>query len=67
MRPEFPLLSKIAIVVFSIPLTEVSVERLFSFLNFVLDPQRNRLGGDILNDILFLGMNEKLKDNVNSI
>ena len=53
----FPILSKIALVIISTPVTEVSVERLFSHLKFILNKHRSRLSGPFLEDILFLRMN----------
>jgi predicted component of viral defense system (DUF524 family) len=43
-------------------MTEVTVERMFSHLNFILDERRSCLKGEILDDILFLRMNSKFMD-----
>lgn len=55
----YPILSQVALDLVCVPVTEVSVERLFSHLAFILNPLRNRLTGDILEDILFLRMNKR--------
>lgn len=54
----FPILSPIALDILSAPVTEVTAERLFSHLNIVLDDHRSRLKGNLINDILFLRMND---------
>lgn len=55
---KYPLLSTIALDIISAPLTEVSVERLFSHLNFILTKHRSTLKGTLLDDILFLRLNQ---------
>jgi K+/H+ antiporter YhaU regulatory subunit KhtT len=57
---SFPILSKIALTVITAPLTEVSVERLFSHLKIILNKYRSRLNGSLIEDILFLRLNEKI-------
>lgn len=59
---QYPILAPTALDIVTAPMTEVSVERLFSHMNFVLNPRRNCLKGDILEDILFLRMNRKFAD-----
>lgn len=56
---NYPILAPTALDLVSCPMTEVSVERLFSHLTFILNPLRNRLTGDILQDILFLRVNNR--------
>lgn len=56
---NFPILSNIALHIISVPLTEVSVEQLFSFVNLTMGDHRFNLKGEILNDIIFLGMNHR--------
>lgn len=58
-KVNFPVLSNIALHLISVPLTEVSVEQLFSFVNFTMGDHRFNLKGDILNDIIFIGMNHR--------
>lgn len=55
----FPNLGPTAIDIISAPVTEVTVERLFSHLKFVLNKHRTQIKDDLINDILFLQMNEK--------
>lgn len=56
---KYPTLAPVALDLVCSPMTEVSVERLFSHLGYILNPQRNSLSGEILNDILFLRLNNK--------
>lgn len=56
---KYTILGPTALDLISCPMTEVSVERLFSHLSFILCPLRNRLTGDILQDILFLRLNRR--------
>lgn len=53
-------LNKLAIIaldITSVPVTEVTAERLFSSLNFVFNKHRAALTGDIVEDILFCRWN----------
>lgn len=56
---QYPTLGPAALDLICCPMTEVSVERLFSHMSYVLSPLRNRLTGDILQDILFLRVNNR--------
>jgi hypothetical protein len=58
---DFPKLAQIALAIFSIPLTEVDVERLFSNLKFILDNHRTALTDEILNAIMLIRMNKKFE------
>lgn len=58
-KEHYPDLYPIALIIFSVPGTQVSVERLFSQLKFLLDPLRNRLGSQMVNDIFILKANFK--------
>jgi hypothetical protein len=60
---NFPLLKNIALDIISVPMTEISVERKFSHLNFILNKQRSCLEGENLDDIFFLRMNSKFSNN----
>lgn len=44
----------------SVPITQVSVERAFSSLAFILNPLRNSLASDTLENILLVRMNEEV-------
>lgn len=55
---KFPLLCPIALDIISAPITEVSVERLFSHLGIILTKFRSTLKGPLLEDILFLRLNK---------
>lgn len=58
----FPILANAALDIISAPMTEVTVERLFSHLNFILTDRRNRIKADIIEDILFLRLNKRYLD-----
>ena len=53
-------LYELACIFNGIPCTQVSVERLFSGLKFILNPYRLRLKNDMVSDILLLRNNRKL-------
>ena len=55
-------LSRAAIDIISAPVHEISVERLFSNLNFILNKHRSVLSSSLLEDILFLRMNRKFSN-----
>ncbi|XP_034252574.1 uncharacterized protein LOC117652049 [Thrips palmi] len=59
-----PELYALAMVVLSIPASQVSVERLFSALRFILRPQRFGLSSRHVDDVMFLHAN---KDVVRSV
>lgn len=59
---EFPLLSSIALDIISAPVTEVSVEQMFSHLNFIMGKFRTTLKADLLEDIMFLRLNHKFNN-----
>jgi len=51
---EFPILSEISKIITSIPGTQVSVERSFSALRFILSDLREKLSQENVNNILFV-------------
>ncbi len=53
-----PILFRLAKVVLAVPATQVSVERLFSSLKFVLSPQRSQLAENVLNNVLVIRANK---------
>lgn len=57
MENDFRLLSKIAICLLTTPSSQVSVERLFSTLKFLLNPLRSNIGNENLKMILHLTNN----------
>lgn len=59
---EFPSIASVALDVISVPVTEVSVERVFSHLNYIMNKYRTSLDEGLLEDILFLRMNKKFKE-----
>lgn len=54
-------LSKLAKIVFSVPATQVTVERAFSTLKFILTDKRDNIDEKLLEDILLIRLNEKFK------
>lgn len=56
-RPELYDISKIILAASA---TQVSVERLFSAVKFIMSPRRNRLDDDSLNAVLILKTNKDL-------
>lgn len=55
-QDETPI-KKAALTVLALPVTQVSVERLFSGLAFILSPLRGRLDGTTIENIMFLRTN----------
>lgn len=53
-------LAHLAQVAVAAPTTQVTVERLFSVLKFILSPSRNRLLDETLNNIILIKSNEDL-------
>jgi hAT family C-terminal dimerisation region len=58
----FPNLAPTALDIISAPATEVTVERLFSHLKFILNKHRTQMKNDLINDVLFLRMNERFEE-----
>lgn len=54
LKLSYPCLYKVPQVAHALPTTQVSVERLFSSLKFVLSAHRSRLHDDVLDDILIV-------------
>ncbi|KAL9693198.1 hypothetical protein quinque_012483 [Culex quinquefasciatus] len=59
-RLHNPLCYKLAMVIYSAPSTQVTVERLFSHLKFILTDFRNKLSSMSIKDIMLLRMNSDL-------
>ncbi|XP_060856315.1 uncharacterized protein LOC132934050 [Metopolophium dirhodum] len=57
MESTHPELHELAKVVFSVPGTQVSVERLFSGLKFILSPYRTNISSSNLEDQLLVRTN----------
>jgi bifunctional polynucleotide phosphatase/kinase len=58
-----PLLYQLAVVVLAMPATQVSVERSFSSLKFVLSPYRSSIRASVLEDILLVRANSLFNKN----
>lgn len=65
VKEKFPLLSRIAVIILSVPVTEVTVERMFSHLKVVLSDRRTKMNGNLLEAIIFLRLNKKFSDQKN--
>lgn len=59
-RNDFPVLYELATIINSIPPTQTTVERHFSFLNFFFSVRRYNLDPKMLQDILMIKTNELL-------
>jgi len=53
-------LYKVAKIIYSIPVTQCSVERLFSELKYILNPLRSSLESEVLDDILIIRANRNI-------
>lgn len=65
-QKEYPKLYELAEVILAISPTQAMVERSFSVLNHVFNNRRNRLGANLLENILFISLNEDLFKFVNN-
>jgi hypothetical protein len=52
-----PTLSKLALILHGVPATQVSVERCFSILKFILSDYRTNIRSDTLSDLMLLKLN----------
>lgn len=60
---QYPVLSKLAKIVHSVPATQVTVERSFSTLRWILSDLRNRLTTKNLENILMVNLNNEFTIN----
>lgn len=58
-KTAHPELYKLAMLVFSVPPTEVTIERDFSHLNHVFNNKRSALNSARLNDIMIINLNKE--------
>ncbi|CAK9300116.1 unnamed protein product [Gordionus sp. m RMFG-2023] len=63
VKNSMPELYKLAITVLAVRATQVSVERAFSSLKFILSAQRTKLNPEILENILVIRSNSLFKPN----
>jgi hAT family C-terminal dimerisation region len=63
LRSSFPNLHDIAMIVLGAPPTQVSVERLFSGLKFIMNPLRNNMSSETVNNIMVVRTNNLHKRN----
>ncbi|XP_008183785.1 uncharacterized protein LOC103309632 [Acyrthosiphon pisum] len=57
LKKMYPLMYEWALVALALPTTQVTVERLFSSLKFILNDQRNRMSPSLLEDIMVVRSN----------
>lgn len=57
-KDSLPILSCVALDIICVPLSEVSVERLFSHLKFIIGKYSSTMKQNLLEDILFLRLND---------
>jgi len=57
MKVDYPELYTVTVNIIAVPTTQVSVERAFSALKFILSPNRANLSEKMLEDILYLRLN----------
>ncbi|CAI6355875.1 unnamed protein product [Macrosiphum euphorbiae] len=57
LKKMYPLMYECALVALALPTTQVTVERLFSSLKFILNDQRNRMNASLLEDIMVVRSN----------
>lgn len=60
LKFEEPQLYELAIVLLSVPVSQVSVERAFSSLSYIFNNYRSRLSPNVLNQVLLLRLNYEL-------
>ena len=65
MKKELPILYSVAVSILSILATEVSVERTFSMLKFILSDVRMRIKAEILDKLITLKFNSTLLECLN--
>jgi len=63
MKTKYPEIYQLAQIVFSVPATQVSVERLFSGLKFILSPYRCNITPEHLEDQLLVRTNRLFEKN----
>lgn len=58
-KMAYPMIYPISQILLGIPATEVSVERLFSGLRYILSPFRNCLSEEMLQNVILVRCNKK--------
>lgn len=65
-KKGYPILYEIAMVIFGIAPTEVTVERMFSVFGYIFNDYRSGLSQRLLEDMLIICLNPELFDEVNA-
>lgn len=63
-KTTFKHVFELAKIVHAVPVTQVSVERAFSSLTFILHALRNRMHADTLEQILLIRLNKEILQNI---
>lgn len=64
-REQYPELYELSMIIYSIPPTQTTVERLFSIFGFLYNDFRNQLSQDLLEDMILIITNEDLFHSIN--
>lgn len=64
VKESFPALYQLSTLVNAVPVTQVSVERAFSIVAFILSERRCQLAEKTLNDILMIRLNKQLFEKI---
>lgn len=65
-KKNYPILYEIAMVIFGIAPTEVTIERMFSVFGYIFNDYRTALSQPLLEDILIICLNPDLFEEVNA-
>lgn len=63
-RFSCPVLYKLACIVHAVPASQVSVERCFSTLKYILNNYRTRMGDDVLEKLMLIMLNSKFNNEI---
>jgi hypothetical protein len=64
---DYPILFKVAEIVFKVPTSQAAAERAWSIYDFILTKRRNRLGPEKVTQLVQLYMNADLKEHENNL
>lgn len=64
LKHKLPILYDVASVVFSIPCTQVSVERAFSVFNYCYGDRRTAMNKELLGKLICIKLNEKIRSKI---
>lgn len=64
IKKRYPELYQLSVLVNAVPVTQVTVERAFSIVAFILSSRRCKLSEKTLNDILLIRLNKQLFEKI---